>query len=344
MQQRSFRWLLGATIVLVAAAIFVMARGERGVSPAAEGTRVFPDLAAHLGDLAWVRLSHGAIKADFALISGRWVVVEKGNYPAAPDKIRRLLLGLADLSLVEPKTERPELFARLDLDDPGNGKSTLVALQDRGGKTIAELVVGKTRHDRLGAGNDGVYIRRPGTDRAWLARGSVGQSGDLAGDVAGWLDRRILDIPASRIAGVTLTGDDGARLVLKRDAPDGKFVVADPPADTKFKGDAALAEPAGALAALDLDDVKPAAELPAPASGVATAVFTSFDGLSVTLRLFAHDNADWVTIEAAGNGAAEAEAKAIDARLARWSYAIPASRAKLLRTRLADLVAPPKGS
>ena len=58
-----------------------------------------------------------------------WAVVEKGNYPAAQGKMRQLLLGLADLTLVEPKTERPELFARLDLDDPANGKATDLKLQ-----------------------------------------------------------------------------------------------------------------------------------------------------------------------------------------------------------------------
>ena len=286
------------------------------------------------------------------MIGGRWVLVEKGNYAAAPDKMRRLLLGLADLSLIEPKTERPELFARLDLDDPGNGKSTLVALQDRAGKTIAELVVGKTRRDRLGGGNDGVYVRKPGDDRAWLARGSLDLPGDLAGGpaggpwggIVGWLDRRILDIAGSRIAKITLTGDDGVALALRRDAPDGKFAVADAPADAKLKGAAVIAEPAAALARLDLDDVKPAADLPVPQTGVATASFTTFDGLTVTLRLFAHDNADWAVIEAAGSGAAASDSQDINARLAQWSYALSAGRAKLLRTRLGDLVEPAKGS
>jgi hypothetical protein len=348
MQKRNFLWLLGATTLIVGAAILVLAGGERGVSPAAPGTRAFPDLASRLGDLAWVRLTHGPVKADFAAIGGHWALVEKGNYPAVPDKMRRLLLGLADLTLVEPKTERPELFARLDLDDAGNGKSTLVALQDRAGKTIAELVVGKTRRDRLGGGNDGVYVRKPGDNRAWLARGSLDLPGDLAGappgGIVGWLDRRILDIPASRIAGVTLTGDDGTALVLKRDAPDGKFAVADAPPDSKLKGSAVIAEPAAALAGLDLDDVKPAADLPVPQKGVATAAFTTFDGLTVTLRLLAHDNADWASIEAAGSGAAEPDNQAINAKLAPWSYRVPAGRAKLLRTRLGDLVEPAKGS
>ena len=340
MQKRSFLVLVGATIVLVAAALFAVLSGERAASPAARDERVFPDLANRLGNLAWMRLSHGATRIDFAAIGGSWVLIEKGNYPAASGKMRRLLLGLGGLALVEPKTARPELLGRLDLDDPSNGKATLITLRDPTGNNVAELIVGKRRPDRFGGGNDGVYVRRPGQDRAWLARGTL----DLADDLTGWLDRRILDIAPSRIAAVTLSGGDGAALVLRRDAPGGRFAVADPPEDTSFKPDPALAEAAGALAGLDLDDVKPEADLTIPESGAATAEYATFDGLTIRLRLLTHGSADWVAIAASGSGAAESDAKAINDRVARWSYAIPAARAKLLRTRLADLVEPAKGS
>ncbi len=340
MRKGSFLLLLGVTVLMVAAALQGLLSGDRAVSPAIHAQRMFPHLAARLGDLAWMRLSHGKMKADFAEIGNHWEIVEKGNYPAASGKVRRLLLGLADLTLIEPKTTRPALFARLGLDDPKNGKSTLVTLQDRTGNTVAAVIVGKTRHDRLGAGNDGVYVRRPDDNRTWLARGSL----DLPDSLTGWLDRRILDIAEARIAAVTLTGSDGTALVLRRAAPGGKFAVADAPADTKFKDPAALAKPAAALADLQLDDVKPAADLAVPQSGVATASFTTFDGLTIKLRLLTRDNVDWVALEAVGNGKEAADAKALDANVARWTYAIPAERAKLLRTRLGDLVAPAKGS
>jgi hypothetical protein len=339
MQNRGFLLLLVATFIVVAAAIFALAAGDRMASPVPPGERALPGLAAKLGELAWVRLSHGAAKIDFAAIGGRWAVVEKGNYPAAPGKLRQVLLGLADLTLVEPKTERPELFARLDLDDPANGKSTDIRLSDRTGQTIAELIVGRRRADRLGTGNDAVYVRKPGADRAWLARGSL----DVSGDIVDWLDRRILDVPAARIASVKLTGD-GATLVLSRAEPGDRFAVTGVPADKKLKAPAVLAEPAGALAALDLADVKPAADQPVPDSGVAAVSFATFDGLTVDLRLYARDNADWLAIAASGKDAADAEAKAINSRVAAWSYAITPDRAKLLRTRLADLVEPAKGS
>ncbi len=340
MQKRGFFLLLAATIVLAAVAVFSVLGGNRAATALPQERRALPELAANLGDLAWMRVTHGAMKADFAEIGGHWVVVAKGNYPADTGKVRHLLLGLADLRLVEPKTERRELYGRLDLDDPSEGKSTLVELQNRTGETVAQLVIGKRRHDRLGGGNDAVYIRKPGDDRTWLARGSL----DLPGDLTDWLDRRILDIPSSRVASVTLTATDGTALALHRDAPGGKFAVADAPADAKFKGEEALAAPAGALATLNLDDVKPAADLPVPDKDVARAVFATDDGLTLTVRVFSHEGADWAAIAASGSGKAEADATALDAKLSPWVYAIPADRAKLLRTKLADLIEPAKGS
>lgn len=339
MRKRNLLLLVLVTAGFVAGAIYPLASRERAATPAKEAMRVLPHLAAKLGDLAWMRLDRGAMKADFTAIGGGWVVVEKANYPAAPARIRSLLLGLAGLGFVEPKTQRRELLGRLDLDDPANGKSTLVSLQDRMGETVAELVVGKSRPGLLGGGSDGVYVRKPGDDQAWLAQGSL----DLSGDVRQWLDRHLLDIAPSRVVAVTLTAADGTTLALRRAAPGGPFATLDAPADTRFKDDAVLAAPAAALAGLELDDVRPAADLPAPQSGKARALFTTADGLAVTLLLFAKDGADWALIEASGSGAAAASATAINDKAAHWAYAIPADRARLLRTKLADLVAQ-KGS
>ena len=75
-----------------------------------------------------------------------------------------------------------------------------------------------------------------------------------------------------------------------------------------------------------------------------TAVLTTFDGLTVTLRLVSRDKTDWAAIEVSGSGAAQPEAKALNATLKPWAFALPADRAALLRTKLGDLVEPAKGS
>jgi hypothetical protein len=340
MQKRGFLILAAVTLVLVALAIVSVGRGNRATASADANRLALPELGTKLRDLAWIRLSHGAAKVELAEIGGQWTLVEKGNYPAAGGKVRQMLLGLANLTLVEPKTERPDLFARLGLDDPKDGHSTLVTLQDRTGANVAELIVGRQRVDRFGGGEDGVYVRRPGENATWLARGSL----NVSGEPVEWLDRRIVDIKEQRIAAVTLTDENGATLILKRAAADAPFAVEGAPQDSKFKPPPVLAEPAAALRDLELLDVKPAADLAMPDKGIATAQYTTFDGLTVTVRLTHRDNAEWVAIAALGDGAAAAESKTINDRLGRWSYAIPETQAKLMRRKLADLVEPPKGS
>ena len=215
-----------------------------------------------------------------------------------------------------------------------------MSVKDKSGGTIAEAIVGKKRYDRLGGGNDGVYLRKPGEAQAWLAPGFArpfGRGLELARPA-------ILDISEKKIAKVTLTQADGAKLVISRASPDAKFAVEDAPADAKFKSETATSGPAATLETLDLDDVKPRAELPVPDKEVATASFTTFDGLTVDARLMEQDHTNWVAISARGSGAADAEAKKIDDKVSRWTYAIPGYKANLIKTKLADLIEPAQGS
>ena len=340
MQSRSLILLASATAVLVATAIVVLASGDRGVSRAAPGQPAFPSLAAKLDDVASVTVSRDGTTMTLIRDGDSWLVAEKGNFPANAAKISQIVRAMADLTLVEPKTQNPDLYPRLEVEDPGHGKSALVAVKDKSGGDLAQAIVGKRRYDRLGAGNDGVYLRRPGEAQSWLARGTL----DPSGDSASWLDRQIIDVSEKKIAKVTLAQPEGSKLVISRAAPDASFAVEDAPADAKFKSESTISGPAGALETLDLDDVKPAGELPVPDKDMVTASFTTFDGLTVDVRLMERDKSNWVAISAAGSGSAEAEAKNIEEKVSHWTYAIPAYKANLLKTKLADLIEPAKGS
>jgi hypothetical protein len=340
MQSRSLILLGSATAVLVAIAIVVLASGDRGVSRAAPGQSAFPALASKLGDVASVTVSSNGTTMTLIRDGDSWLVAEKGNYLANAAKVSQIVRAMADLTLVEPKTQNPDLYPRLEVEDPGNGKSVLVAVKDKSGGDLAQAIVGKRRYDRLGAGNDGVYLRRAGEAQTWLARGTL----DPSGDPASWLNRQIIDISEKKIAKVTLIQADGSKLVISRSAPEAKFAVEDAPADAKFKSEATTSGPATALETLDLDDVKPAGELPVPDKDVVSASFTTFDGLTVDLRLMERDKSNWIAISAIGSGSAEAEAKKIEDKVSHWTYAIPAYKANLLKTKLSDLIEPAKGS
>jgi Domain of unknown function (DUF4340) len=340
MQKQGLIILGAATLALTLLAVVAIATGDRGVSRAAPGERALPALAAKLGDVGSVGIKRSALSLTFVRDGDDWLVAEKGNYPAAAGKIPQIVLAMTDLLLVEPKTQQAEFYPRLDVEDPGSGKSTLVTLKDKSGATLAELIIGKRRFDRLGTGTDGVYVRKPGDTQAWLARGSL----EFSDQLSSWLDRRIVDIPEKRIAKASLTQPDGAKLVITRAKPEDKFTVEDAPADAKFKSETVTSEPAMVLETLDLDDVKPAAEMPVPDKDVVTGSFTTFDGLTVDVRLLDKDDTHWVAFSAAGSGSGEAEAKAIGDKTSRWTYAIPSYKATQLKMKLSDLLEPAKGS
>jgi hypothetical protein len=343
MKSKGLFALLIATAAAVIIAVIVSAGGGSSAVDPQAGKPVLPDLAQHLSDAARVTLVHGGNKATLVLDGKDWVVAEKGDYPADAAKVRQALLGLAQLNYVEPKTRKPEFYSRLELEDPAqkDTKSTLITVSDGKGGMLGEIIAGKRRIDELGGGTDGIYVRKPGNDvQSWLARGSL----DVTGDTTQWLDRKLVDLPQDKVKEATLTQPDGAKLAFGRDKPEDALALRDAPANIKLKSDTALVEPAGALAGLELSDVRPAAELAVPSEGVARAEYTSFDGLVVKLSLFQQDGKDWARLEVSGTGDAEKTAAELDAKLGKWVYALPDYRAKTLKTKLGDVAGPPKSS
>ncbi len=173
MQKRSLILLLAATVG--AGGCWRSWRSPpagSGVSRAGPDQRALPGLADKLGEVASVEVRAHRPRTDLCPRRRQLARRRKrATTRPTPGKIRRIVLALADMTLVEPKTAKPDLYPRLEVEDPGKGKSTLVTIKDKSGAALARLIVGKQRYDRLGEGNDGVYVRKPGDPQSWLARG-----------------------------------------------------------------------------------------------------------------------------------------------------------------------------
>lgn len=334
------------TVPVFAAAVFVPTPG--GTQTAAAVTApVFPGLtdwiagAAKLtmvGPSGTVTLERKgpAPKPGDLPVEG-WTLADKGGYPVDPATIRPILSALVALKTVEPKTERPKLYDRLDLGPPGDkgSESKSLALADGNGADIVTLIVGRRRYGLAGT-DDGIYVRKPGDPHSWLAAPAF----DLPADGLAWIDRKLVDIDADRIKSVSLTPTGGKSLSFSRDKPADKLAVQDVPKDFKLKSDNPGSDVAPVFRYLDLTDVKPASAV--TAAPVASAHVETFDGLTLDVTLIDQDGATWVEFAAKGGEAASDIAK----RTAGWAYKIPDARVKTLETKLADLQAPspPKGS
>ncbi|HWE71902.1 MAG TPA: DUF4340 domain-containing protein [Stellaceae bacterium] len=343
MQHKGLISLVAVTVVAVGLA----AVATRTTGPQADplaGKPVLPEVASRPGDIGRVALVHGDQKTTLLRDGEKWSIEERGNYPANATKVNQALLGLSDLTYVEPKTTKAASYPRLEVEDAGgkDSKSTMVTLADNKGALMGDIITGKHRDDQLGGGEGGVYVRKPGTPQSWLARGKL----DLAGNTADWLDKALMDLPGAQVQKVVLTQADGASVTIGRDKAGDKLALANMPKDKKLKYDSILDDAAATLGGLQLDDVAPAKDFAFPATGVSHAQFVAFNGETVAIDLADKDGKSWAKITATGTGDGQKAASDLTAKVSPWIYALPSDKAKTLRDKMDDLVeAPqPKGS
>jgi len=175
---------------------------------------------------------------------------------------------------------------------------------------------------------DEIYVRQPGQNQAWLAEGSL----QVDADPAAWLDRDIMNIGHDRITSVVV-GDQA--LIFTR--ADGKFALTQPAEHPKLE-DYKVEDVARALESLTLQSVK--ADADAPDAEAGHAVFTTNDGLAVTVRVFHADKDVWARFSAAASSdTAKAEAGRLNGRLGGWTYQIGSWKEKSLVPTLDDLKA-----
>lgn len=298
--------------------------------PQGAGQPMFPGLAAALPQAREIDVTGGG-KATTLILKETprgvvWGIAERGLYPAVPARLRELLAGLGELRLLEPRTADPALFARLGVDETAAQGSTAVLLRVKGdgGAVLAELLVGHRIQRSKGGLPEAVYVRRPGERQSWLAEGRLVADADPQA----WLVREIVDIGRARIASVVVQrGADRLAFARRGEA----LTLLDPPLGKldQFHVD----EMGRALEGLTLADVRPGA---LPGAALGRAVFTTVDGLVMTVTVNRDDSATPAAIWA--SFAAGGEVTAAYGGLAGWAFQLPAWRETSLVPRPSDMV------
>jgi len=349
--------LFGVTIAAVIVAVLLSLRG--GSNPDSDpriNQPVMTGLTQRLGEVSRLTVIRGDGKTTLERRNGVWVVEQKSDYPADAGKVKTTLFGLAALRYAEPKTAKRDLYSRLDVEDPGKKGSDaqLLTLSDAGGKLMSEAIVGKRRYDIFGGGNDGIYVREPGEAQSWLATGSL----TLPTSTLDWVDRSITTIKGDDIATARFVAPDNTVVAISRPKPGAPLqLTGGVPKGQKLKSSDGLDDLARGLDYFTLDDVEPATAIPFPDKGVSQAVYTTHDGLTVTVYMTARDETAkddsgkattkqkyWVKLVASGTGSAAKEAARLNRRVAAWAYAVPDFKANTFKTRIGDLLEPEKSS
>lgn len=288
MSSRRLAILLVLALAVIGGAFWLNARRTLPRDPEL-GAPVLAGLAAHLDAITGLKLVGPGEEPLVTLErhDGHWQVREAG-YPADAARVRRLLLALGDLHVVEAKTRDPARHAALGVEDPSGPKAQSVRLELEGLAVPTALIVGHA------AGTQGSYVRIPGTAQALEARPTI----ELPRNPHDWLARGVLDIASARIAAVEFARADGPAWRAERTSRGAAhFEVPDLPRGRELTA-AGAADPAGsAFGNLEFDDVRRAVA-PAPGEKRHRTVVRCFDGLVVTLEGAVAGADHWLTLTA----------------------------------------------
>ncbi len=333
MKARTFVALAVVTLLAVIAVAAVRPPLPGAVSGV--GEKLFADLPNRIEDASTIVVRSPAGTVTLERGEQAWLIRERGGYPASFEKVRDAVIALLELERTEPKTGRAEGYARLGLSDSGDAEAAgrEIAILDASGRTLARVIVGKTVH--AAGGDTSQFVRVPGEERAWLARGRI----DAGAQPRDWIDRRLLDIPSGEISRLHVVRRDGTTLTVVRDGADSpQLTLQEVPKGARVKRPEALQSMIGVFSPLDIEDVAEAAAIAAAAQPVRLEV-TRFGGETVTANVNEWNGEYWLTFAAsAAAGGGPAPFENARQRLAKWAFQVPAWKIEPLLKPIGDLI------
>ena len=287
--------LLAAGLLVIGGAIWLSSQRhlDRAIST---GTPVLPELKAALNDVNEIRISkadgnHATLKRRGA----QWIVYER-DFAADPAKVRKLLLDLSKLEVVEEKTSNPASYAAINVEDvpPSNPDSppptpdpsntvteslSATRIEVMTPKKTWALIVGKSGGYKNG------YGRVADATQSFLVTPRI----DAEVEPQRWLEHTIVDIPEARIQSVAVKPAKGPAYTVSREKKEQEnFTVSNIPAKRKLSDESAGNVLARGLEGVSLDDVQNRPQVPAalPANTtveLSQATYKTFDGVTVTV-------------------------------------------------------------
>ena len=273
-------------VAVLLAVISVWQRASTG-EPEFKPQRMFPSLAAKIDNVATIQVeTKGAAFNVSRTAQGDWVLPDKMNYPADFSIVRKTILGLSELDLVEGRTSRADWQERLGLGLPKSGGSgTMVTLKDKKGEVLASLIAGGSVEGASAGSRQAIYVRRPNQNQTFVARGNF----SAPTDQQQWLNKAFISLARDRVKTAAIKPFKGRAYSVTRAKPnDENFRVVEAiPAGRILRTENEANGIGNALLGLSFDDVAPQSKF--DFANAARAAFLSFDGLTLSLSLIEKD-------------------------------------------------------
>lgn len=370
MNQKTITLLFVATLLVGGLAWLKLAHDESSVASHASTEKLLPGLSTSINDAATITLQRKDGTLTLARDdAGAWGLVEKSDYAVETESVKQLLITLMGMTALEAKTDNPELYSKLGVQDPEAEGSTsaLLTVKDKSGKELAKLIVGKQSEGHGGMPSGNTYVRRPGEKQSWLVKGAL-ETKEKASD---WLKKKILEVKRDRIRSVEVRHPDGEVVHVERGKPeDANFELAGIPEGQELSYPSVAGSVTSTLEYLNLEDVLPADKVDFSKDAGPVCEFRTFDGLKISVHVKEEGEKCYARFEAAYEAPpqigptpppagetpdapkppekkpeaqkspedVQKEASELQARLSKWVYQIPAYNKPAFTKHMKDML------
>jgi len=359
-----------AAAALLGAAFVVASQKETAYTPTREaGRKLFPTLAKDVNAVVELDIRSKDGQTVLKKEDGHWGVADKGGYPVDFDKVKQVVVGVAEFEIIDELSKNPANYKMMGVQAPTDegAESKQLTLKDKSGAVLADVIIGNAKASQGFGGKSSLYVRPASGEQPYHVSGQI----NVLSEASNWMQREICKIESNRVSQVVTIHPDGERLAIRKDSPEGSsFNVQDLPEGRELMWAGAANGIGGALQYLSLEDVKPIGEVTLDAPTVAE--FTTFDGVRLTVKSAESDGKTWVTLDAAfdeslrqepvgppppteGEEASappptptlkpvedvKKEVADLNAQFHRWAYAVPGYTAANFRKRMSDLLKKP---
>lgn len=348
MRAGTFTWVLLLSALLAGAAWLLLGRSA---PPPDEGRLLFPELRAELGGAREIEITTHEQSFTLELVEDRWRLRELHGYPAQAATVRRFLLGVAGLQIRSRKTSNPDLYARVDLNEPEEegSQAVRIAIRAEDGGDLAAFLAGRIEPASEIANPDPergesrlknlkqIFVRLPDAPTVWLVEGAL----EIGREPMAFVKREgLADISRETIRSVRVRQPGGGGFTVSRPAQGEDFALQGIPAG-RLHSQERLDDLVALFVALDFEQVTAADEVE---WGGVRATMTAFDKLQVVMEHSGAAAEPWIRLraeapaDAAEDSAQATRAAELNRRWQGWAYRLPAGRTEILRREKAALL------
>ena len=312
MNAKTLTFLIFSTILVVIAAVML----TQPQNASSDKIKLFPRLMSTIVQVTEINIITKDESITIIRSDEQWLLKEKDNYPIASGKVNKLLLGVADLTILEAKTSNPHLYSKIGVEDV----STRLFLKNAD-EIVASLIVGNNKIAKTDSTRSEIYVRKSDEKQAWLTFGRL----PIEKTPIRWLDRQIINLDNKKIRQVRIIHPDGESFLIFKDNPeDETYQIANLPINATIKEEQMLNSIVSTLNHLDFDDVT---KIEFDDKVGIQAIFTTFDVLEVTMIMMEKDGKYYAKFSAGE-----------DAKLKGWVYELAKYKVEHLEKKRDELI------